>query len=303
MKDKKDNNADVKKGESRMPFLDHFSELRKRFVYVFLALIICTGFSWHLSYTAINFIELPLKKPTYVTYYSGYAKTMIKKDIPEVYYALGLNKTPKKFVRHILHYSKPLEPFFIQVTVSLILGFMIALPFILFHVWQFLKPGLLKKERIYVLPFMLFGTTFFILGMSFMILYIWPAVINFSLSYQSADLSPLINLTSYIDFALRLSLIFGVIFELPLVSALLSFAGILKPGFLKKNRKYALVISLIIAAFHADIVTMFFIAVPLYSMYELSILISSIIWGFKNKKKKQADAAEPPKAVKDAPKA
>ena len=78
-------------------------------------------------------------------------------------------------------------------------------------------------------------------------------------------------------------MIFGLIFELPLVSALFSLAGILKPGFLKKYRKYALIISLIIAAFHADIVTMFFIAVPLYSMYEISIFISSLIWKFKKK--------------------
>ncbi|MCL4427973.1 MAG: twin-arginine translocase subunit TatC, partial [Deltaproteobacteria bacterium] len=272
----------------RMPFLEHFSELRKRILYVFIALIVCMGFSWRLSYKAINIIETPLEKPTYITYFSGYAKNVIKEKAPSVYYAFGLNKTPKKFVKHILHYSKPLEPFFMQVKVSLILGFMIALPFILFQFWQFIKPGLLKKERMYLLPFLFFGTLFFVSGVIFMVFYIWPAVINFSLSYQSPNLSPLINLTHYINFALRLGLIFGLIFELPLVSALFSLAGILKPGFLKKYRKYALVISLIIAAFHADIVTMFFIAVPLYSMYEISIFISSFIWKFK---KKTVDAA------------
>jgi len=271
------------KAEGRMPFLEHFSELRRRFFYIFIALVVCMGFSWRLSYKAINIIEMPLEKPTYITYLSGYAKNEIKKESPSVYYAFGLNKTPKKFTKHILHYSKPLEPFFMQVKVSLILGFMFALPFILFQFWQFIKPGLLKKERMYLLPFLFFGTLFFISGVIFMVFYIWPAVINFSLSYQSPNLSPLINLTHYINFALRLGLIFGLIFELPLVSALFSFAGILKPGFLKKYRKYALIISLIIAAFHADIVTMFFIAVPLYSMYEISIFISSIIWKFKKK--------------------
>jgi sec-independent protein translocase protein TatC len=271
------------KTEGIMPFLEHFSELRKRIFYIFIALVVCMGFSWRLSYKAINIIETPLEKPTYITYFSGYAKNKIKEEAPSVYYAFGLNKTPKKFTKHILHYSKPLEPFFMQVKVSLILGFMLALPFILFQFWQFIKPGLLKKERMYLLPFLFFGTLFFISGVIFMVFYIWPAVINFSLSYQSPNLSPLINLTHYINFALRLGLIFGLIFELPLVSALFSLAGILKPGFLKKYRKYALIISLIIAAFHADIVTMFFIAVPLYSMYEISIFISSLIWKFKKK--------------------
>lgn len=274
--------------EAQMPFLEHFSELRKRIVYIFIVLIIGMGFSWHLSYTAIDYIELPLKQPTYITYFSGYAKNIIKRDVPSVYYAFGLNKTPDKFKKHILHYSKPLEPFFVQVKVSLILGFMIALPFILFEIWQFMKPGLLKKERMYLFPFLFLGTIFFIAGMAFMIFYIWPAVINFSLSYQSPDLSPLINLTHYINFALRLSLIFGLIFELPLVSALFSLAGILKPVFLKRYRKWALLASLIIAAFHADIVTMFFIAVPLYTMYEISILMSSVMWRMKGIKKKSA---------------
>ena len=276
------------KTEGRMPFLEHFSELRKRIFYIFIALVVCMGFSWRLSYKAINLIETPLEKPTYITYFSGYAKNAIKEETPSVYYAFGLNKTPKKFTKHILHYSKPLEPFFMQVKVSLILGFMLALPFILFQFWQFIKPGLLKKERMYLLPFLFFGTLFFISGVIFMVFYIWPAVINFSLSYQSPNLSPLINLTHYINFALRLGLIFGLIFELPLVSALFSLAGILKPGFLKKYRKYALIISLIIAAFHADIVTMFFIAVPLYSMYEISIFISSLIWKFKKKPSAEA---------------
>ncbi len=270
--------------DSKMSFLEHFIELRKRIIYIFIAIVIGMGLSWHLSYTAIHFIELPLEKPTYITYFSGMLKKAIKKKLPAAYYAFGLNKTPKKFVRHILHYSKPLEPFFMQVKASIVMGFMIALPFILFEIWQFIKPGLSKKERRYIFPFMFFGTIFFIAGMIFMILYIWPAVINFSLSYQSPNLSPLINLTHYINFALRLSLIFGIIFELPVLSALLSFAGIIKPGFLKKYRKYALILSLIIAAFHADIVTMFFIAVPLYSMYEVSILISRLIWGMKNVK-------------------
>jgi len=274
--------------DSRMPFLEHFSELRKRIVHIFIIIIITTGFSWHLSYNAVNVIEMPLEKPTYITYFSGELKNIIKHKVPFIYYSFGLNKTPKKFTKHILHYSAPLEPFFMQVKVSIILGFMMALPFIFFEIWQFIKPGLLKKERKYLLPFLFFGTLSFISGMIFMIYCIWPAVINFSLSYQSANLSPLINLTHFVNFALRLSIIFGVIFELPIISTLLSIAGILKPGILIKNRKYALIGSLVIAAFHADIVTMFFIAIPLYSMYEISIAISTIVWKLKKIKQKSA---------------
>ena len=106
----------------RMSFVEHFSELRKRIIYVFIAIVICTGFSWHLSYKAINIIETPLEKPTYITYFAGYAKKIIKKKIPFVYYSFGLNKTPKKFQKHILHYSKPLEPFLCRLRFLLFWG-------------------------------------------------------------------------------------------------------------------------------------------------------------------------------------
>ena len=68
------------KEEGRMPFLDHFSELRKRIFYVFIVIIICMGVSWKLSYKVIGFIELPLEQPTYITRFSGEIKSIIKKD-------------------------------------------------------------------------------------------------------------------------------------------------------------------------------------------------------------------------------
>jgi len=88
------------------------------------------------------------------------------------------------------------------------------------------------------------------------------------------------NLSAYINFCLRLILVFGLIFELPVISLLLTRLGVVTHGHLARNRKYALLASAIIAAFHADLITMFVIMVPLYSMYEVSVW-TALIFGRK----------------------
>jgi sec-independent protein translocase protein TatC len=116
---------------------------------------------------------------------------------------------------------------------------------------------------------------------------IWPVIINFSLSYEMEGLQSWFNLSAYVNFCLRLILIFGLIFELPILSLLLSRLGFVNYQLLARNRKYALLASAIVAAFHADLITMFVIMVPLYLMYEVSIWVA-LIFG----KRKPAPVAE-----------
>jgi sec-independent protein translocase protein TatC len=130
------------------------------------------------------------------------------------------------------------------------------------------------------MPFVTVSSVSFCLGAIFFLLIIWPVIINFSLSYEAEGLRSWFNLSAYINFCLRLILVFGLIFELPIISLLLSRLGIVSYGLLARNRKYALLASAIIAAFHADLITMFVIMVPLYLMYEVSIWVA-LIFGRK----------------------
>ncbi|HUJ64564.1 MAG TPA: twin-arginine translocase subunit TatC, partial [Acidimicrobiales bacterium] len=100
--------------------------------------------------------------------------------------------------------------------------------------------------------------------------------INFSLSYEAEGLRSWFNLTAYINFCLRLILIFGLVFELPVVAAILARVGLITSRFLARQRKFAVLASAIVAAFHADLVTMFVVWVPLYLMYEVSIWVVRI---------------------------
>jgi sec-independent protein translocase protein TatC len=114
-------------------------------------------------------------------------------------------------------------------------------------------------------------------------------IINFSLSYESEGLQSWFNISAYVNFCLRLILIFGLIFELPVLTLLLARFGIVNYQFLAPKRKYALLASAIVAAFHADLITMFVIMIPMYLMYEISVWVA-LIFG----KKKAAKEDELP---------
>lgn len=132
------------------------------------------------------------------------------------------------------------------------------------------------NERHMTLPFVVAGTVSFCLGALFFLLVIWPVVISFSLSYEAEGLRSWFNLTAYINFCLRLILIFGFVFELPVAAAVLSRLGFITPQLLTRWREFAILGSAVVAAFHADFITMSVVWIPLYRMYEASIWVTRI---------------------------
>ncbi len=108
---------------------------------------------------------------------------------------------------------------------------------------------------------------------------VWPLIISFSLRFESDFLFSMLNLTQFVNFCLRLLLLFGLIFELPLILLILARVGIVRVDFLRRQRRVAVLLSAVVAAFHADLLTMAAIAIPLYAMYELSILTVRIFGG------------------------
>jgi sec-independent protein translocase protein TatC len=275
--------------EKILPFIEHLVELRKRLIVCVVAVVIGMGISWNFSGALLSFVEKPLTGKTYLTDLKKTAYQEIKKRYPAIYERFKLDKEVNAEVKERqLNYSAPLEPFFVQCKLSIIAGFILVLPVVFHQVWLFIAPGLTRKEKRYVVPFVTVSSVSFCVGAMFFLLIIWPVIINFSLSYESEGLRSWFNLSAYINFCLRLILIFGLIFELPIIALLLSRLGIVSYGLLARNRKYALLASSIIAAFHADLITMFVIMVPLYLMYELSIWVA-LIFG----KKKPADSPSP----------
>ena len=281
--------------EKTLPFLEHLVELRKRLIVIFVAVVVGMGLSWNISTNVLDFVQRPLTGKTYLTELKKKAYEELHQRFPSIYERYKLDKeinAPQK--ERKLNYSAPLEPFFIQCKIAMLTGFLLALPIVFHQIWQFVAPGLTRKERRMAVPFVTASTVSFCLGALFFLIIIWPVIINFSISYESEGLQSWFNLSAYVNFCLRLILIFGLIFELPILSLLLSLFGIVNGPMLGARRKYALLASAIVAAFHADLITMFVIMVPLYMMYEISIWVAYI---FAKKKAPEPDDDDEPLPV------
>jgi sec-independent protein translocase protein TatC len=274
--------------EKYLPFIEHLVELRKRLIVIVVAVVIGMGVAWNFSNDVLSFIEKPISGKTYLSEIKKSVYAEVKQRFPAIYTRYKLDQEMISSVKERrLNYSAPLEPFFVQCKISVIAGFIIVLPIIFYQIWLFIAPGLTFKEKKLVVPFVTAATLTFCIGALFFLLIIWPVIINFSLSYEMEGLQSWFNLSAYVNFCLRLILIFGLIFELPVIALLLSRMGLVTYAFLAKNRRFALLASAIVAAFHADLITMFVIMVPLYLMYEVSVWVAF----FFGKKKKPAGTA------------
>jgi sec-independent protein translocase protein TatC len=266
-----------------MSFLDHLQELRQRLIIIIIAVFIGMAVAWPLAPGVLRFMQKPLREPSITQQWQYSAMSWMAEKFPGLTKGLGIEAKPPQVTPHKLNYMAPLEPFFAQMKISMITGLALAFPVILYQLWLFFAPALYPQERKYVYYFIPFGTLAFILGDLFFLHLVWPLIISFSLAYESDILFSMLNLTQFINFCLRLLLLFGVVFELPLILLILSRAGIVRLDFLRRNRRVAILLSAVVAAFHADVLTMTAVAIPIYCMYELSILTIRIFGGERSR--------------------
>ena len=262
-----------------MSFLEHLEELRRRLIICVVALISCMAVSWPLVPTVQQFITRPLQEPSVTQKWSYILESWATQKFPDLAHRVGLTPTPPQVNPHRLNYMAPLEPFFVQMKITLVTGLALAFPLILYQMWLFFAPALYPKEKKIIYYFLPVGTVAFVLGDFFFLKLVWPLIISFSLRYESEFLFSMLNLTQFVNFCLRLLLLFGLIFELPLILLILARVGIVRVDFLCRQRRVAILLSAVVAAFHADVLTMGAIAIPLYGMYELSILTVRLFGG------------------------
>lgn len=262
-----------------MSFLEHLEELRKRLIICIIAALICMAIAWPLVPTVQQYITKPLQEPSITQKWSFALETWVTERFPGVANRLGLKPEPPRVNPHKLNYMAPLEPFFVQMKISLITGLALAFPVILYQMWLFFAPALYPQEKKIVYYFIPIGTVAFVLGDLFFLKLVWPLIISFSMRYESEFLFSMLNLTQFVNFCLRLLLLFGLIFELPLILIILSRVGLVEVDFLRRQRRVAILLSAVVAAFHADVLTMMAIAIPLYGMYEVSILAVRLFGG------------------------
>jgi len=174
-----------------------------------------------------------------------------------------------------LHFSSSVEPFIIYLKVGLYAGLFVASPFIFWQIWMFVAPGLYRRERRKVIPFVLAATLFFIGGATFAYVVILPPAFQFLINAAGPDIKPVLMMDEQLGLVMMMLLAFGIIFELPLILTLLSMMGIVDYKFLSKYRRHAIVVNVIIAAFvtpTGDPFNLALMAVPMIVCYELGVL-------------------------------
>lgn len=244
--------------QAKIPFTEHLEELRKRLIICFTAV----GIGFVLSYGFKEKLFQILTRPLIRVMQTG--DKLIFTGLPEA--------------------------FFTYLKVAFLSGIILAAPVIFYQFWMFVAPGLYDKEKRLMAPIVFLSTFFFVGGAFFGYFIVFPYGFKFFLGFASEIIRPLPSMREYLGFASKLLLAFGLVFELPLIITFLARLGIVSVSFLKKNRKYALLLFFVGAAILTppDVVTQIMMALPLMVLYEISI-IGARIFGKKNFEKDDND--------------
>ncbi|MFO7666550.1 MAG: twin-arginine translocase subunit TatC [Desulfobacterales bacterium] len=242
------------KEDDKIPFTAHLEELRKRLVICCIAIGVGFVLAYGFKEKLFEILTLPLVREMRA------ADKIIFTGLPEA--------------------------FFTYMKVSFLTGIILASPIIIYQFWVFVAPGLYQKERRYLVPIVLLSVVFFIGGTLFCFFVVFPFGIKFFLSFATDVIQPLLSMKEYLSFASKMLLAFGLIFELPLVIVFLAKIGVVTVDFLRKNRKYAILLTFVVAAILTppDVVSQVLMAIPLICLYEISI-IGAIFFGKKKEKK------------------
>lgn len=175
------------------------------------------------------------------------------------------------------------EAFFTAIKVSFFSGFILALPVIFWQIWTFVAPGLYENEKKLVLPFVFFGTFFFLCGCAFAYYIAFPIGFNYLINFGSQLFTALPSIGDYVGFFSKLMLGFGLSFELPVLTFFLAKIGLITDKTLKNYFKFAIVLIFVLAAILTppDVLSQFLMAIPLTLLYGLSIIIAKIVNPYK----------------------
>ena len=232
--------------EKKLPLTSHLQELRKRLILSFIAI----GIGFIACYAFSDTLFDILAKPLFHVMPAGGS----------------------------LIFISVAEAFFTYMKVGFIGGVILASPVVLYQVWAFVAPGLYRHEKRYVVPFVSLGSLFFALGIFFAYYVALPIGFKFLLGFATDFIKPMPNMKEYLSFTIKFLLIFGLVFEFPVVLLLLTRIGVIDAKTLARQRKYAILLIFIFAAMVTppDVISQVIMALPLIALYELSILLSRV---------------------------
>ncbi len=257
----------AKSSSGSMSFLQHLEVLRWHLVRSTAAIFLFGGIAFFAKSILFDQIIFGPKNPHFVTY-------RIFCEVTTALTGKGLfcmDALPFQILN-----TKMAGQFSIHIWVSLIAGFIVAFPYLIWEMWRFIKPGLHSTERKYSRGVLFFGAILFAIGVLFGYYIIAPLSIQFLGTYSvSADVTNFIDLSSYITTVSTVTLACGLIFELPVLVYFLAKIGLLTPDWMRKYRKHSFVVILVLSAIITppDITSQVLVTLPIVVLYEISIRI------------------------------
>lgn len=264
------NSSNNVKGE--MSFLGHLEALRWHLVRAVTVVMTLALVLFFFKEFLFDGVLLAPKNPSFLTYkilchLSEKLNMGADLCITEIPFTLISTDLSAQFTTHMW--------------VAFIAGLICGFPYVVWEIWRFIKPALHEKEQNYAKGIVFYTSFLFLTGVLFGYYVITPMTVNFLGSYQvSAEVKNTISLDSFISTVTTMTLISGIIFELPILVYFLTKIGVLTPSFMRTYRRHAVVIILIIAAVitpTSDATTLILVALPLYILYEVSIFVSAYV--------------------------
>lgn len=242
--DKKLQNKENNKTEiAEMSFLEHLEEFRWRIFYTLIGVVLGTIIAWiFIDFLVEQVLLVPAKKS-------------------------GVN----------LQNLKPFGQLFLYFQIAVIGGLIISLPNVFYQIWKFIAPALKQNEKKYISLIVFFSTLCFLIGIIFAYFIMLPITLQFAAQFGSSEIENNFAIDEYFSIIISVMLAAGVIFELPILSFMLSKLGILTPKFMRKYRRHSIVAILIVAAVltpGTDPLAQVLLAIPLVLLYEISIFVS-----------------------------
>jgi sec-independent protein translocase protein TatC len=237
----------------RMTFLEHLDELRVRLMHSLGALVVGTIICWGFHERIFHFLTQPLRNA-----------------YPAV-----------KFIT-----TGPTEAFMMYVKMSFFVGIFLVAPYILYQVWAFISPGLYSHEKAYAVPFIMAGSLFFLLGGAFGHYILFPTTFKFLYEFAGDDMQFLPKVDEYFSFYSWFLLGLGLVFQIPVVIFVLARIGLVTPGFLMRQFKFAVLAAFVLSAVitpSADVVNQTMLALPMIGLYLLGVAVA-VVFGRARRK-------------------